>query len=127
MHTNVCVRGIRLVLQVCPFVGPWFEMLPLFCKLFVSMAMLTRDFFLQNFRPQVFRDSYFAEMLQMKFVCSSEYTSQVSGRRDNRRSMSNKRCQTLTVLAAHKRRKGSQCRQTSPHMPSSYFSALGAR
>jgi hypothetical protein len=30
----------------------------------------------------------------------------------------------VTVLAAQKRRKGSQCRQTSPHMPSSHFSAL---
>jgi len=80
MHTNVCVRGIHLAFPVCPCVGPWFEMPPLFCKLFVSMAMLTRDFFLQNFRPQVFRDSYFAEVLQIKFVYSSEYTSQVSGR-----------------------------------------------
>jgi len=68
MHTNVCVRVNHLVFQVCPCVGPWIEILPLFCKLFVSMGMLTRDFFLQNFRPQVFRDSYFAEMLQMKFV-----------------------------------------------------------
>jgi hypothetical protein len=66
METNVCVGGIHLVFQVCPCFGPWFEMLLLFCKLFVSMAMLTRDFFLQNFRPQVFRDSYFAEVLQIE-------------------------------------------------------------
>jgi hypothetical protein len=75
MHTNVCVRGIHLVFQVCPCVGPWFEMLPLFCKLFVTVTILTRDFFLQNFRPQIFRDSYFAEVLHMKFVSSSEYIS----------------------------------------------------
>jgi hypothetical protein len=49
MHSNICVRDIHLVHQVCPCVGLWFEMLKLFCKLFVCMAVLTWDFCLQNF------------------------------------------------------------------------------